>query len=147
MLSWIANLPVDAVWYMPRLRGGWQWVALTLVIFNFALPFTLLLWRAVKQSPAAMIRLAGLLLLMQLVFAFYQVTPAFHAEGLSRHWMDFVAPVAMGGLWLAWFLLQLGPAFSLPQNDFNEASAVRLRASDDEEAAWEVALSHGPPAR
>ena len=143
MLSWIANLPVDAVWYMPRLRGGWDWVALVLVIFNFALPFTLLLWRAVKQSPTVMIRLAGMLLVMQLVFAFYQVTPAFHTDALSRHWMDFVAPVAMGGLWLACFLWQLGPAFSLPQNDFNGASAARLRASDDEEAAWEEALSHG----
>jgi hypothetical protein len=109
---------------MPRLRGGWQWVALALVILNFGLPFTLLLWRAVKQSPAVMIRLAALLLVMQLVFAFYQVVPAFHPEGLSRHWMDFVAPVAMGGFWLACFLWQLGPTFSLPQNEYFEGGRV-----------------------
>jgi hypothetical protein len=143
MLSWIANLPVDAVWYMPRLRGSWQGVALLLVFLHFAAPFVLLLWRRIKRDLDVMQRLAGLLLLMQLVFAFYQVLPAFHVDRLSGHWMDFLAPLAMGGLWLAFFLWQLGERMTLPQNDFNEASAAHLRASDETEAAWEEALSHG----
>lgn len=143
MLSWIANLPVDAVWYMPRLRGGWQWVALVLVLLHFAVPFVLLLWRKVKRSPFAMIRLTSVLLVMQLVFAFYQIVPAFHVDRLSGHWMNFVAPIALGGLWLACFLWQLGKGLAPPQHDFNEASAAHLRASDEEEAAWEEAVSHG----
>src|SRR5262249_7028723 len=61
MLCWIANLPVEAVWYMPRLRGGWQWVALLLAILHFVVPFVLLLWRRIKRDLNAMIWLSGLL--------------------------------------------------------------------------------------
>ena len=45
MLIWIANLPYDISWYLPRVRGGWQWVGWALFIFHFAIPFFLLLMR------------------------------------------------------------------------------------------------------
>ena len=45
MLIWIANLPSTSIWYLPRSRGGWQWVAWALFVFHFAVPFFLLLLR------------------------------------------------------------------------------------------------------
>jgi len=38
LIIWAGNLPRDP-WYLDRLRGGWQYVALALVIGHFALPF------------------------------------------------------------------------------------------------------------
>ena len=52
MLIWIANLPYDVMWYLPRSSGGWQYVAWALFVFHFAMPFFLLLMRDVKQQPA-----------------------------------------------------------------------------------------------
>ena len=92
MLIWIANLPVDVVWYLPRLSGGWQWVALALVVLHFLVPFFLLLFRAVKQDIRVLAWVAGLMLVMQLVFMVYQVAPAFHAAELTQHWMNFWLP-------------------------------------------------------
>jgi len=45
LIIWSANLPEEIPWYLRRLRGGWQYVALGLIIFHFALPFVLLLSR------------------------------------------------------------------------------------------------------
>jgi len=144
MLIWIANLPVDVVWYAPRLVGGWKWVALMLLILHFVVPLLLLLQRAVKQNLRALAGVAALLLVMQWVFMVFQVEPAFPtANRLVDHWMDFVAPLALGGIWFGFFLRQLRQHPLLPTHDLNELSAVRLRHTDEEEAALEEALSHG----
>ena len=45
LIIWSGNLPEEITWYLARTRGGWQWVALALVLFHFALPFVLLLSR------------------------------------------------------------------------------------------------------
>ena len=49
LIIWAGNLPDEIPWYLRRLRGGWGWVALTLVIFHFATPFVLLLMRGIKR--------------------------------------------------------------------------------------------------
>ncbi len=36
MLIWIANLPYEVIWYLPRSRNGWQWVTWVLFIFGLA---------------------------------------------------------------------------------------------------------------
>jgi hypothetical protein len=143
LLSWIANLPYDAVWYLPRLHDGWQWMVLLLVIFQFALPVALLLWRAAKSSPPVLGGIAALTLLMQLAFNACQVLPPFFAVGLAGNWMALVAPVALGGIWLAYYLWRLASLPVLPGYDYNEASAVRLRLSEEVESTWEEAIPHG----
>ena len=35
MLIWIANLPVDVVWYLPRASSPWQWVMWAIVLLPF----------------------------------------------------------------------------------------------------------------
>ena len=51
MIIWSANLPEEIGWYLARQRGGWQWVAIVLVLlFQFILPFALLLSRQRKRK-------------------------------------------------------------------------------------------------
>jgi hypothetical protein len=142
MLIWIANLPVDVVWYAGRLQGGWLWVTWALVVLHFAVPFFLLLLRMVKETPRIMVCLGGLILGMQLVFDYWQVLPAFLAPRLVEHWLDFVTPLALGGLWLAFFLWQLGRRPLLPAHDSNWNETVHLRNVDEREQALEETLSH-----
>jgi hypothetical protein len=143
MLIWIANMPADVVWYLPRTGGGWLWVVWALGVLHFGVPFFLLLMRSVKRNSRAVAWIAGLLLLMQLVFMNYQVLPAFSADTLGQHWMDFLMPIAIGGLWLACFLWQLQGRPWLAAHDYNRATAIHLRQLDEEEAAREEALAHG----
>jgi hypothetical protein len=146
MLVWIANLPVDVVWYLPRLRGAWLVVTLAIVLLHFVVPFFLLLARPVKRNPRAVARIAALILVMQLAFMYYQVMPSLEADGLAGHWMDFLTPIGVGGVWLAVFLWQLGRHPVLARHDYNRASALYLRRLDEEEAAREEAAQEEAPA-
>jgi hypothetical protein len=49
LIIWSGNLPEEIPWYLQRTAGGWQWVALALVLLHFALPFSLLLSRHLKR--------------------------------------------------------------------------------------------------
>jgi hypothetical protein len=124
MLVWIANLPYDVIWYIPRAAGGWPWVAWALVIFHFAVPFFLLLMRDIKRNPRLLAAIAGLILCLHLIYLYYQIAPAFPPSDLVEHWMDIVAPFGVGGLWLAYFLWDLGRHPMLPRHDANEEAAL-----------------------
>lgn len=143
MLIWMANLPRGAIFYVTRSEAVSSWVVVLLVLFHFVIPFFLLLLKTVKRNRRWLGGVAGLLLLMQLLYVYYQTLPIFHAPGISQHWMDFFTPLAIGGLWLGCFLwlLQLRPI--LPLNDLNSEEAEHLRRLDDEEHAREEALAHG----
>jgi hypothetical protein len=142
MLIWMANLPYEVVWYEPRGRDGWQYVTVALVLFGFAVPFFALLSRNIKRDPRALATVAGLILFTQLAYGYYQVLPAFAAGRLIEHWVDFVTPFAVGGLWLAYFLWQFERYPQLPLHDPNERSALQLRQLDEGEAARESELHH-----
>jgi hypothetical protein len=143
MLIWIANMPADVIWYRPRETGGWQFVAYTLFIANFAVPFFMLLMREVKQTPRLFGPLAGVVLVMQLVYGYYLVQPAFPNTTILNHWMDFLTPLGIGGLWLAYYLWQLSRRPLVPRNDHFEAQAMHLRHLDEEEEAMEEMLANG----
>ena len=142
MLVWIANERGETTWFLPRVRDGWEWVAWALFLFAFIVPFFALLMREVKESPAALAKVAGLVLFMQLVFVFYVVLPNFPGTTIAEHWMDFLTPLAVGGLWLAYFLHELGRLPLLPMHDPSRESALHLREVDAEEAGEEEEAAH-----
>ena len=117
LIIWSGNLPKEIGWYLHRVAGGWNWVATFLALFNFFLPFFLLLFRASKKKPQALRVLAGVVFVCQLINSWWLVEPSFFKTGLHIHWMDFAAPVGIGGMWLAAFAWQLKRAPLLAQND------------------------------
>jgi hypothetical protein len=143
MLGWIADMPTDVLWFSPRTEGGWKWVTWALCILQFGVPLFLLLMRSVKSNPKILVRVAGIVLFMQLVFAFYLVIPPFRAPSLGQHWMELLTPFALGGIWLAYFLDRLRRQPVLALNDPNRESAVHLRHLDDEDVERERALAPG----
>lgn len=143
MLGWMANLPADAVWHLARASAGWKAVIWTIFALNFAIPFFLLLMRPIKRNSRAVAAIATVILFMQLAFTYYLITPGFPADCLSEHWMDFLTPVGLGGLWLAYFVRQLQQRPLLALHDHNRASAVHLCRLDEEEAARDEATAHG----
>jgi hypothetical protein len=107
-----ANLAEETPWYLRRTNGGWDKVALFVIVFHFALPFLVLLSRGIKRNAQLLAGVAVFLLALRLVDLFWLIIPAFSrgepTEGvLHFHWMYVATPVAMGGLWLAVFVQQL----------------------------------------
>lgn len=130
MLIWMANLRYDVIWYLPRLRGGWQYVVGVMIVLHFIVPFFLLLMRDIKRNPTLLSAVAALLLVMHLTYLNYQVLPAFPDVPWYRHWFALVAPVGIGGLWLANFVWNLELAPLLGLHDPNAPTAEHDRAAD-----------------
>ncbi len=79
LIIWGENLSGEIPWYLRRLQGGWGDVGLALVLLNFALPFSLLLFRYVKRRVKSLLIVAMLVLVMRLVDMYWMVVPAFAA--------------------------------------------------------------------
>lgn len=133
MLIWIANLPSDTAWYLPRSDGPWYWVVWALFILHFAVPFIALLFRAVAHNPRALTWVAGLILIMHMVYLYTIVLPIFHDTPVWQQWFDPLVMVGMGGLWLAFYLWNLERWPLLPGHDANQAAAIHFHLHDIDE--------------
>jgi hypothetical protein len=116
LIIWAGNLPEEITWYMTRLSGGWAYVGLWLVVFHFAVPFVLLLSRPFKRDIRRLVWLAIWLMLMRYVDLLWMIEPNFSAR-VHVTMADVVVPVAMGGLWLAYFFHNLSSLPLLPAYD------------------------------
>jgi hypothetical protein len=117
LIIWSANLPEETTWYVARKHGGWGAIALAIAILQFAFPFLILLSRAAKSSGRKLATLALLILLMRALDVIWLIEPTFNRERFHLSWMDVVAPIAIGGLWLAAFSWQLQQRPLMPTND------------------------------
>lgn len=122
LITWSANLPEEIPWYLRRFSGGWQWLAVVLVLFHLALPFAVLLSRDVKRHAARLSRVALLLLVARWVDLYWLVAPSF-APGLRLHWLDVAAMAALGGIWVSVFVRRLEDAPVIPLHDPNLEAA------------------------
>ena len=114
LIVWSGNLAEEVTWYVHRTRGGWQWVVLVLMVFHFFVPFFVLLLRTVKRRVEALSALAALIVVMRLVDVFWYTLPALHPADLQLHWMDILAPIGIGGIWIAAFIWELRPVPLVP---------------------------------
>lgn len=76
LIIWAENLPKEITWYLPRLRGPWWTGGAALLVLQFVLPLSLLLFRAVKDRPARLAAVAALAWGAQWLDAAWQVLPS-----------------------------------------------------------------------
>jgi hypothetical protein len=117
LLIWSENLAEEIPWYLHRIGGGWEWVAVALILFQFALPFILLLSRNTKRDSRTLAAVAAAILFMHWLDILWMVVPSFYPARFHFHWLDIAAPVAIGGLWLAAFIGYLKARSLLPLHD------------------------------
>ncbi len=139
LIIYSGNLVEEIPYYIDRTTGGWQYVALMLVVFHFAAPFALLLSRDLKRSAPRLVLVALAVLVMRLVDLFFLVSPDFDTHGMNRHllpageahtahlfvhWLDLAAPIGIGGIWLWLFIGELAKRPLLPLRDPQLAQAL-----------------------
>ncbi|MFL6389928.1 MAG: hypothetical protein ACJ71U_20810 [Terriglobales bacterium] len=125
LIIWSGNMLSEIRWYIMRLENGWQYFGTLLIFVHFVFPFALLLSRNNKRSRKRIVAIAFLLLFMRLVDLFWLTAPNFYpgtGAGLSNfHLLDaamyIICPIAMGGIWLFFFYLQLSKRSLMPVND------------------------------
>ncbi len=117
LIIWAGNLPEEIPWYLRRIAGGWQFVAMALAVFAFAVPFLVLLGRGNKRQLPRLAALAAAILVARLVDVFFLIAPEFHGQGVAVHWLDLAAVAGLGGIWLAMFAWWLERRPLLAPND------------------------------
>jgi hypothetical protein len=130
LIIWSGNLPDEITWYVHRVRGGWQWMAAGVLAFHFGVPFLLLLSRDIKRNVRRLSALAGAVLFMRLVDMVWNVDPAFNTARIRVHWMDGVASLGVGGIWMTAFVSQLKRRPLVPLHD-PELPAILAGATEE----------------
>jgi hypothetical protein len=113
LIVWSGNLPEEIGFYLTRIEGAWVYLSAVLILGHFALPFVLLLNRDLKRSH--MVALVAIFVIgMRFVDLFWLMGPRDGHTAPALSWINFVTPVALGGIWIALFLWQLGSRPLLP---------------------------------
>lgn len=123
LIIWSGNLPEETTWYIRRMHGGWGVIGVGLVLFHFAFPFLVLLQQDFKRKAKWLALVAVFILLMRIIDMFYLIGPSNWISGgvdpntFHVSWLDFVAPIGIGGIWLWYFFGQLTKRPLVPIND------------------------------
>ena len=123
LIQWCGNLLEEIPWYLRRIRGGWEFVAVALVLFHFFVPFFFLLFRQNKRAERSLMVLAAFILVMHLVDLTWLVLPAKGnvLEPIRIPWSSalLVVPafIGVGGIWIGLFARRLKQVPLLPIHD------------------------------
>ncbi len=116
LIIWSANIPEEAIWYGRRSQGGWLTLGLIVIGVHFVVPFFLLLSRRFKRRAQTLTVLAWLILAARLLDLAWLILPAFSPVS-TNHWLDWVALIAIGGIWFAAFAWLWTSQPPLPRHD------------------------------
>jgi hypothetical protein len=94
LLIWYANLPEETIFYLSRSTGGWEAATLSLLVFKFIVPFLLLLPKAAKRTPAHLILVSTIILIMQYVDVHWMVYPNYDSNQWLFSWQE-LGPIAL----------------------------------------------------
>jgi hypothetical protein len=117
LIIYSGNLPHEIVWYLHRIAGDWKVVVWFLFLFHFLIPFFLLLSRELKRNVPVLATIAGVVFFAHIVNTYWLIAPSFDQTGIRLHWLDFAAPIGVGGIWIAALTGRLKSRPLLVQND------------------------------
>lgn len=125
LIIWAGNLPEEITFFIARMNGGWEWIALGVLLFQFFLPFLILLSQDVKRDPRKIMKVAIFVLIIRLLDFYWTIEPNFHRSQFFFHWMDLAAPIGLSGLWVAAYLgeLKKRPLMAINAPDLDKALA------------------------
>src|SRR5439155_1323825 len=76
LIVWAGNLPEEIRWYLGHSKGGWLALGLFILVFQFFVPFLLLLSRDLKRDMRRLAGVALLVMVMRFIDLFWTVVAA-----------------------------------------------------------------------
>ena len=125
LLVWIANLPEEVPWYLVRTDSGWKAVGVFLALFQFVLPFVILLSRSLKRRIGPLVAMSVWILVVHYVDIYWVVMPPYSPSGPRPNWMDLAALAGVGGVALAFVVSRLRGHPLIPARDPGLAESLR----------------------
>ena len=114
LIMWSGNIPEEIPWYLNRIHGGWWYICTLDFCCHWLIPFCLLLSRDLKRNKAKMLWLTSFMILARCVDLFWIIEPNFkdaagnlHLAGNTGILAYITVPIAVMGVWVAYYLTQL----------------------------------------
>lgn len=98
MLQWLANIPEEVKFYIPRAHGGFAVESAVLTIVKFVVPFLALLPYGIKRRREQLTAVAVWILVACYIDVHWLVVPSIHPAKAPVHILDLVALLAVGGV-------------------------------------------------
>jgi len=124
-LIWYSNIPEETAYYYYRTAewSNWRSLGIFLVIGHFVVPFVILLFRKVKQTPMLLGSLAVWALIVHFADIYYVVRPMVGAAdaaplpALSRIWVDLIAIGGVFAILVGYVALKVPRSALVAAND------------------------------
>ena len=107
LIIYSGNQPGEIGWYLHRITGGWKILLSAVALFNFFVPFLLLLFRGVKKNRRTLVSICILLFFVHAAATFWMIVPSFHPVAFFLNCTPIAVWVGMGGIWLGTFATSL----------------------------------------
>ena len=123
MLIWYTNIPEETTYFVRRLHGYWFWLFLANVIFNWLVPFVMLMRRDAKRDRKTMGRVAAVVLLGRWVDLYLMIFPGVVGEAPRiGPWEIGLTAGGIGcfGLLFVW-ILRRAPAVPIADPQLSES--------------------------
>ncbi|QHN01990.1 hypothetical protein FTO74_00305 [Granulicella sp. WH15] len=122
LIMWSGNVPDEIPWYLDRIRGGWWYICTLDFLCHWLIPFCILLSRSTKRNKKRMIWVTCFMLFARCVDLFWIIEPNFKDSAANFHLGGgtlayLTVPVAVVGLWAAYYLTQLAARPLVNVND------------------------------
>jgi len=120
LITWSGNLSEEIPYYLKRNDMGWTVLATLVIVFQFFVPFTALIAPRTKRVAKNLLMITCLIFFMRILDVYWTVMPSMRAGHLIDSILnpaDYVAFIALGGLWFALFGSQIARAAILPKHD------------------------------
>ncbi|MCS6807578.1 MAG: hypothetical protein RML40_02695 [Bacteroidota bacterium] len=115
-LIWYGNLPEEALFFIARAHGNWQFLGYGLVFGHFIVPFVTLLTQNNKRNPKVLVMVGSWILFMHFIDLAFIILPNF-SPTLHLGWQDMVSWLMFAGLFFFTVARQLQTRSIVAIND------------------------------
>ncbi len=117
MIIWSNNTLETSPYYVARIEGAWEPVAMAITALGFFAPFVVLFSRWVKRKRLALGLVALWVVGVRMLDLYWILIPSFGRPAPEFRWLDILLVVAMGAVWVGYYLHRLASRPLLPTND------------------------------
>lgn len=117
-LIWYGNIPEESAFFNRRVSDEWQPLPALVVVFNFVVPFLLLLIREFKRRPRILVPIAVLCLFAYGLDLYFMVRPMVHGVPAGENaWLDLLGMVGPVGIFLGFVVRKVCSTPLVPIKD------------------------------
>lgn len=127
-IIWIADVPREVSWWVPRSTGWGVWTII-LIVVHFVIPFAMLLSRNLKMRPKVLTKISIWLIAAHYLDIYWLVMPTLNADGPRPHWLDVAAFIFVIGSAVALGLWRMRGLSLVPLRDPTLALSARYEGS------------------